>query len=194
METVDLPGHRKFAGLEGSKAKRIAVRQGDARVSADPVVELAAVLGPCVATCLHDPVARIGGMNHILLAEPPTGLSHLPFDLPFALFLMELLVDRMLAAGACKSRLRARLFGGANFHPVGRQIGSETGTFALRYLQQEGIGLDDADLGGNRARRVYFRPVSGQLHCRTSEAVAFGPPLPVLRPASATGDVEFFCV
>ncbi|MFM5907532.1 MAG: hypothetical protein ACKOPO_08105, partial [Novosphingobium sp.] len=50
---------------------RITVIQGQARVGDDPRDELTTALVSCVATCLFDPEAGIGGMNHFLLAEPP---------------------------------------------------------------------------------------------------------------------------
>ena len=37
----------------------------------DPNAVLTTILGSCVAACLRDPVAGIGGMNHFLL--PVTG-------------------------------------------------------------------------------------------------------------------------
>lgn len=51
--------------------RRVTLLQGEVHVSGDPAVEVSTVLGSCVSTCLYDPVARIGGINHFLLAEPP---------------------------------------------------------------------------------------------------------------------------
>ena len=65
--------------------------QGQARASADPQAEMNTILGSCVATCLFDPVARIGGMNHFLLAEPPQSARGDGFDANYGLYLMELL-------------------------------------------------------------------------------------------------------
>jgi len=49
-----------------------------------------------------------------------------------------------------------------------------------------------SDLGGNNARRIDFRPASGQVRCRTVED-RFAPPVqPTTRPEKATGDVELF--
>ncbi|MXO71128.1 chemotaxis protein CheD [Altererythrobacter buctensis] len=176
-----------------SPVKRIAVIQGEVRTSADPDVELTTVLGSCVATCLYDPVARIGGMNHFLLAEPPEHQrSSGDFDEHYGLYLMELLINRMIGCGAVKGRMKARLFGGANFYHTIQQIGAINAEFARRFLQQEGIGLVNADLGGTCARRVHFRPASGQVRCKNTEAKAIAAPQPTRRPPTALGEVELF--
>jgi hypothetical protein len=57
-----------------SGLERVTV-QGQALASADKSVEFSTVLGSCVATCLFDPDARVGGMNHFLLAEPPPAMT-----------------------------------------------------------------------------------------------------------------------
>ena len=44
------------------------VLQGEFRISNDPGECLVTVLGSCVATCLWDDEAGVGGMNHFLLA------------------------------------------------------------------------------------------------------------------------------
>lgn len=172
--------------------QRITVLQGEVKVSADPAVEFTTVLGSCVATCLFDPQARVGGMNHFLLAEPPAHMSGMAFDEHYGLFLMELLINQMLAAGALKSRMKARIYGGANLHAGMRQIGTVNAAFAQSFLAREGIPLMHEDLGGNSARRVHFLPALGKVRCRTADAQIAPETLPVRRPATASGDVELF--
>ncbi|MFB0613066.1 chemotaxis protein CheD [Aurantiacibacter poecillastricola] len=175
-----------------SAPDRVTVMQGEARASAEPTVEFSTVLGSCVAMCLFDPSARVGGMNHFLLAEPPTHRSREQFDEHYGLFLMELLVNEMLALGASKSRLKARLYGGANIHRGLSPIGTANADFARRFVVQEGIELTQADLGGNQARRVHFLPASGRVRCRLTAAQATPTQQPLRRPQSALGDVELF--
>jgi len=172
--------------------ERITVLQGQALVSGEPRAELSTVLGSCVALCLFDPEARLGGMNHFLLAEPPISASGDTVDEFYGTYLMELLVNQMLAKGARKGRLKAHLYGGANVNRNMMRIGSANADFARSFVQREGIDLVRSDLGGISARRVDFRPASGQVRCRTVED-RFAPPVqPNTRPAKATGDVELF--
>ena len=120
-----------------NRIKRVTVMQGQVEVSRDAEVELTTVLGSCVATCLYDPVARVGGMNHFLLAEPPEGNDRVVFDQHYGLFLMELLVNEMIKLGGARSRMKARLYGGANINLSLSAIGSANAQFAREFLQNE---------------------------------------------------------
>ena len=171
---------------------RITVLQGEARVSTDPGDMFTTVLGSCVATCLFDPVARVGGMNHFLLAEPQSSTAHSGTDEDYGVYLMELLVNEMLSKGARKHNLRAHLYGGANVNRNMMKIGSMNADFAREFLRREGIMLLREDLGGTQARRVDFRPASGQVRLRTVED-RFAPPVkPTQSPVVTRGDVELF--
>ncbi|MEE4155294.1 MAG: chemotaxis protein CheD [Erythrobacter sp.] len=171
---------------------QVAVLQGEAHASADPTVELGTVLGSCVATCLYDPAARIGGMNHFLLAEPPDSHDACAFDANYGLFLMELLINKMLQLGALKRRLKGRLYGGANINPDLGAIGSTNAAFAREFLRREGIEQVFEDLEGSAARRIHFRPASGLVKCREVAPVAAPKDKPLSRPQSALGTVELF--
>jgi len=172
--------------------QRITVMQGEAKVSGDPKIELTTVLGSCVATCLYDPVVKIGGMNHFLLAEPATREGRSEFDEHYGLFLMELLVNEMIKLGSVKSRMKARLYGGSNIRAGLSSIGTTNAAFARKFLRDEAIELSFEDLEGTHARRLHFRPASGMVRCRdagTAQALTQKPPA---QPKAALGDVELF--
>lgn len=173
---------------------RINIVQGQARVSAGPRVEFSTVLGSCVCTCLFDPEVEVGGMNHFLLAEPPPGAGAGEVDEHYGVFLMEVLINEMLAHGAAKPRLRAHLYGGANLNSgLGQaRIGSRNAEFARSFLASERIGIVREDLGGSQARRVDFRPARGQVRCRSVESTLVSETRPSVRPKLASGDVELF--
>ena len=78
--------------------------QGEARVSADPDLELGTILGSCVATCLYDAQARIGGMNHFLLPDGNTGDGA---PARYGSYAMEVLINELLKRGASRKRLEA---------------------------------------------------------------------------------------
>jgi len=177
--------------LAPPKLERITVLQGQALVSASPHEEFTTVLGSCVATCLFDPEARVGGMNHFLLAEPPASSSGFGVDEHYGVFLMELLINQMLAQGAVKARLRAHLYGGANMRAGMAPIGSRNAEFARRFLASEGIVLIREDLFGSSARRVDFRPAEGRVRCR-SVAPTMAPAIRPARPPLTGGEVELF--
>lgn len=176
---------------------RLTVLQGQFKVSAGPKVELSTVLGSCVASCLYDPVAELGGMNHFLLSEPPASHTRGEVDVHYGVYLMEMLINEMLAHGARKDRLRAHLYGGANIRAGMERIGTANAEFARGFLLRERIELVRQDLGGNSARRVEFRPASGLVRCRmmaAADAPEAIPNVPV-RPAAGLaqrGEVELF--
>lgn len=175
-----------------TEAIRVSVMQGEVRVSTDSRVELHTVLGSCVAACLFDPVAGVGGMNHFLLAEPPS--SHAPgaVDVHYGVYLMEMLINEMLAWGAIKTRMKAHLYGGANLRTGMKAIGTANADFARSFLDSERIALMRFDLGGAQARRVEYRPALGQVRCRAVDAQLAPQEQPVARPRVASGDVELF--
>lgn len=138
--------------------KTITIVQGDYAVSSDPAVIMSTVLGSCVAVCLFDPRARVGGMNHFLLAGNGEARGN---DLKYGVNAMELLINRVLRAGGDRRALQAKLFGGARMTDHARDIGHSNAVFALEFLEREGIPCISQSLGGQKARRVQFTPSTG---------------------------------
>lgn len=170
---------------------RTTVMQGQAIVATHPKEILTTVLGSCIACCLYDPIARVGGMNHFLLAEPRDGAGSVG-DEHYGLYLMEVLINQMMTKGALKSRMKAHIYGGANMHAGMTRIGDANAAFAQRFLDEERIELARSDVGGISARRVDFDPVLGRTRCRVVEHVAAPSPTPIIQPLANRGDVELF--
>jgi chemotaxis protein CheD len=145
------------------KKKRISIHIGGFHASREPTV-IDTVLGSCVAVCLYDHVAPVGGMNHILL---PGKADLKQFDnvARYAINAMELLINRIMNLGGKRQHLVAKVFGGAN---VLSSISAENGMgtknleFVLDFLQMEAITVVSQDLGGYDTRKIYF-------HTDTSE-------------------------
>lgn len=173
--------------------RRINVIQGTTQVTVDPGVVLTTVLGSCVAACLFDGIAGVGGMNHFLLAEPRHGDMSLGGQAErYGAYAMELLINEMLKAGAARSRIKAHLYGGANMHAGMQEIGTANARFAIDFLARDGIPLSLSNLGGNAARRVDFRAVKGQARCRVLADQAPVEMKPTLTQPASVGDVELF--
>jgi chemotaxis protein CheD len=62
-----------MTATDESDGRRINVVQGEYSVSADPSVVFTTILGSCVAACIRDPVAAVGGINHFLLPGDEEG-------------------------------------------------------------------------------------------------------------------------
>ncbi len=167
------------------------VLQGEFEVSRDPHLVLTTVLGSCIACCLFDPVAKVGGMNHFLLASPPNGINGLGDDARrYGLYAMELLVNEMIKQGAVRATMRAHLYGGANLHSGMRAIGTENARFAEGFLKADGIQLVRSDTGGVQARRLDLQPATGRVRCRSVQGDF--PSTHAARVPVPSGDVELF--
>ncbi|WP_375249149.1 chemotaxis protein CheD [Sphingomonas sp.] len=172
--------------------RRVTVAQGETRVSDEPEVVLTTVLGSCVAVCFYDPVVRVGGINHYLLADG-TGSDQTSMQ-RYGVYAMEVLINAMLSMGAARHRLKARIYGGAKMRVGFRDIGSANIAFAREFLRAERIPVVGEDVGGSIARRVEFRAALGLARCRGVDNVVSIPVTrPIARPAVvSSGDVEFF--
>lgn len=166
--------------------RAIPILQGEFKVSDKPGEMFTTILGSCISVCLYDPLAKLGGMNHYLLAQGDSGQA----DLRYGAYAIELLINGMLRTGASKPRLVAKLFGGAGFGS--RSIGQANARFAVQYLADEGIPCVADSLGGERARRLHFWPATGaakMLFVPKDIAPAITQPAP--QPAKE-GTIELF--
>lgn len=139
---------------------RIHLVQGEFRVSSDPSVVVTTTLGSCVACCMFDPVSRIGGMNHFLLPHGETASG--PDAVRYGAHAMELLINALMRAGALKSDLQAKLFGGGRISDFLPDVGGQNAAFAERYLRHEGITLLPGSVRGRGARKLQFWPATGR--------------------------------
>jgi chemotaxis protein CheD len=120
------------------------------------------ILGSCVAVCLHDPVAGVGGLNHFLL---PHGTHEAESSPRYARPAVERLIDLMLREGARASRLQARVVGGArvlaSFPDTHAHLGLRTAEAANALLAMHRIPVMSSDVGGDRGRKLVFVPRDG---------------------------------
>ena len=173
--------------------RRIPIVQGENAVVSEPHVMVSTLLGSCVAACLYDPVAKVGGMNHFLLGEP--GANHRISGAEMARYgvhAMELLINGMMAKGAQRGRLQAHLYGGANILSGLGAIGSSNAAFARRFMETEGIHIAHTDMGGSLARKIEFLPYEGRSRCtKVADQVTERPVQPVNTPVHG-GELELF--
>jgi chemotaxis protein CheD len=128
-------------------------------------VLIVTVLGSCVSVCLHDRLARIGGMNHFMLPDHRDSGGVLSDSARYGAFAMEILVNNLLKAGASRSRLEAKVFGAGRVLSglSSTDIGAHNARFAMHYLEDEGIKVAASDLLGVYPRKVYFFPSEGRV-------------------------------
>jgi chemotaxis protein CheD len=179
--------------LDEAGERRIHVIQGEFCVTEDPNVMLTTILGSCVAACMRDPVAQVGGMNHFLLPGNNDRTKNREAE-SYGVHLMELLVNDLLHHGARRDRLQAKLFGGAATMQGLTDVGALNARFAEHFLRYEGTSYAGGSLGGDRGRRIQFWPTSGrarQVALRKNEAI-IASPVATLPSKAPSGDVELF--
>ena len=175
--------------VEGPE-RRLHVGQGEHHVSSDPAVVLTTVLGSCVAACLCDPAAGVGGMNHFLLPDG-AGAGTDP-GRRYGAYAMELLINDLLKAGARRDRLEAKLFGGGRMFDALLDVGQANADFAERFLKDEGIRVVSGSLRGLGGRRLHYWPASGRALQRGVADAAAPRPRPAPLALPAVGELELF--
>jgi chemotaxis protein CheD len=120
-------------------------------------------LGSCIAACLWDREARVGGMNHFMLPEGGgDGLAN-PSG-RYGSYAMELLINEMMKRGASRMTMEAKVFGGGQVISGMNtlNVGERNTAFVLDYLKTERIPVVSRDVQGTCPRRVCFLPASGK--------------------------------
>jgi chemotaxis protein CheD len=169
--------------------RTVTVLQGELHISSDPAEVLSTILGSCVAVCMWDPLARIGGMNHFLL---PDGTGRGSDSIKYGAHAMELLINGLLRGGAARSRLLAKLFGGAQMASHFRDIGAGNIRFARDFLRAESIPCVSESLGGTEARRIQFWATTGQARMLSVPRSDDVPLRKATTSASAPSDITLF--
>ena len=115
-------------------------------------------LGSCIAACLWDRQAKIGGMNHFMLPEGAGESGR------YGSFAMEVLINEMIKLGATRSSMEAKVFGGGQVISGMNtmNVGERNTAFVLEYLKAERIQVVSKDVLDIYPRKVCFLPASGK--------------------------------
>ncbi|MBB5336553.1 chemotaxis protein CheD [Pectinatus brassicae] len=152
-------------------AELLKVGIADYKVSKAPDKIVSYGLGSCIGITLYDSVSKVGGLVHIML--PDSTQARATENLAkFADTGIPLLLKEVLALGAIKSRLVAKLAGGAQmFQFAGTSdimsIGNRNAQFAKETLQKNSIRIVSEDLGGTYGRTVELDLENGLYKIKT---------------------------
>ncbi|WP_420023809.1 chemotaxis protein CheD [Cereibacter azotoformans] len=168
----------------------IHVMQGACVASDAPNIVYTTILGSCVCTCMCDPIARVGGINHFLL--PYAGVTKVE-NLRYGYHAIEILINSLLKLGANRHRLEAKLFGGGSMTLQLGAVGPANAAFAQQYLRDESINCVARSLGGTRARKIRFHPTSGRVQQMFLTDIEQLPPeSPRVRLQRGAGELIYF--
>ena len=139
----------------------LEVHIGHVAVSEDSERLIASGVGSCVVVTLYDPNRRIGAMAHAILPSASRTRGDGP-DTRHVDMAIDAMLKDLLARGASKQDLEAKIVGGANmFADFESDIGQKNVAGAKAKLEAEGIRLVGESVGGSIGRSVEFSPVSG---------------------------------
>ncbi|WP_338056019.1 chemotaxis protein CheD [Thermanaerosceptrum fracticalcis] len=149
----------------------IKVGMADLRAAPAPLTLITTGLGSCVGVCLWDPIMKVGGLAHIMLPDSTQSRS-IQNKAKYADTGVTLLIEEMVKLGAVKSRLVAKIAGGAqmfNFPGASNvmRIGERNTEAVKKCLEQEKIRILAEDTGGNFGRTIEFSTTDGQLLIKT---------------------------
>ena len=153
----------------------ITVGMADLRVTADPDARLVTyALGSCLGIAVHDPVARVGGLLHVML--PLSELDAAKAQANPAMFVdtgVPALFRACYALGGVKARMVVKVAGGASSAAPGEadqfQIGKRNLLTLRKLLWKNGVLLHADDVGGvQTSRTVYLDVATGTFTVRSN--------------------------
>lgn len=149
----------------------IHVGIGEFKVSRNPARLVTLGLGSCVGIGMWDPITRIGGLLHIMLPNSKE-FSKLSKKEKYADLGIPLMLKELLNLGAGRSRITAKLVGGAQmFSGLDKKqlfnIGERNIQACRKILRELNISIIAEDVGGNRGRTMYLDVQNGQVLIKT---------------------------
>ncbi|MEP6493043.1 MAG: chemotaxis protein CheD [bacterium] len=148
----------------------IRVKVADYAVAADGLITTIG-LGSCVAIVMHDPVAHVGGLAHILLPNESMSRDRTnPAKFPQTA--VPLVLAEMRQLGANQQRIKAKIIGGASMFASlvpqgGINIGERNVVAVRAVLAALNIPLIAEDVGADYGRSVYLFVKDGRVEVRS---------------------------
>lgn len=156
--------------LELLKGRLIHVGVAEWKTAKNPDA-LRTTLGSCVGIVLYAKEKKIGGISHVLLAEPPAG--KIVQRGKYARTAIDALIGDLEKLDVKPSELSARVFGGASmFNAMNssffQNIGESNVAVAKDVLSKRNIPIIEEDTAGNAGRTVTLYLDDGRVLLRSA--------------------------
>ena len=152
-------------------ADLIKVGMADYKVGRAPSTLISYGLGSCIGISLYDPQRKIGGLLHIMLPDSTQARTS---DNPakFADTGIPLMINDVIALGASRARLVAKIAGGAQMFAFSNatdimRVGTRNAETCKQILKRNGIRVIAEDTGGNYGRTVSIDLSTGSYKVKT---------------------------
>ena len=143
----------------------------DYKVGKAPSTLISYGLGSCIGVSLYDPQLKVGGLLHIMLPDSTQARAS---DNPakFADTGLPLMLEDVLKLGASRSRLVAKIAGGAQMFAFANatdimRVGARNAAAITELLQKMNIRLIAQDVGGTYGRTVSIDLNTGMYTVKT---------------------------
>lgn len=152
-------------------AELIRVGMADYKVGKAPATLISYGLGSCIGVSLYDPKTKVGGLLHIMLPESvQSRASENPMK--FADTGLPMMLDDVLKLGAVKTRLVAKMAGGAQMFAFANatdimKVGIRNAEAVKAILNKMNIKLVGEDTGGTYGRTVQIDLETGIYKVKT---------------------------
>lgn len=123
---------------------------------------LSTVLGSCISVCMYEPGLKMGGMNHYLLPYGDSSLIGTPEETRYGNHAIDRLITMLIDAGASRTSLQAKVFGGGSMFDSEQDVGLRNIEFAWSYLKEHNVSIVIHDVGLPFSRKVRFSPHTGE--------------------------------
>lgn len=149
----------------------IRVGMADYKVGRAPAMIISYGLGSCIGVTLYDSVTKIGGLLHIMLPDSTQARSN-ENPAKFADTGIDIMLKDILALGASRSRLIAKIAGGAQMFQFANatdimRVGQRNADAVKKVLGEFNIRLVAEDTGGNYGRTVQIDLETGSYKIKT---------------------------
>ncbi len=149
---------------------KILVGIADMKIAKGDSILTTLGLGSCVGAAIFDPRIQLGGLVHVLL--PSSNGDSCGNNAKYADSGIKELVDELIALGASRFSLVAKIAGGANMFAANRRsdifmIGQRNVEMCKETLKMQRINLVSCDTGGSYGRTVEFNTSNGHMLIKT---------------------------
>ena len=145
-----------------AEANKITIGIADMKLARGQGMLITYALGSCIGICLHDPLLKLGALVHIML--PVNMETNRTNTMKYADTGLRETLRQMEAMGANRTRITAKIAGGAKMFETGGSLGNigQRNIESVHLnLKKEGIRLLKEDVGGSVARTLLFDVNSG---------------------------------
>ena len=149
----------------------IKVGMADLKSGKNPDSIISYGLGSCIGIALYDAQTRVGGLAHIMLPDSNQARAT-DNKAKFADTALPVLLEQVIALGASKSRITAKIAGGSQMFTFAQatdvmRIGDRNVEAVREMLKNLSIRLVADDVGGNYGRTVELLLASGDFLIKT---------------------------